>query len=73
MHGPAGASGNVIILPACNKPAIRGAVERPGERGLLPDQEPLRGVHAAGCQQSATANVIELNQPGPRGGATSQA
>ena len=60
LHGPAGASGPVEL------PAERGAVERPpGERGLLPDREPLRGVRDG--RQGAAAHVGRRDQPGPRG------
>ena len=59
LHGPAGASGPVE-LPE------RGAVERPpGERGLLPDREPLRGVRDG--RQGAAAHVGRRDQPGSRG------
>ena len=60
LHGPAGASGPVEL------PAERGAVKRPpGERGPLPDQEPLPGVRDG--RQGAAAHVGRRDQPGSRG------
>ena len=60
LHGPAAAGGPVEL------PAERGAVERPpGERGLLPYREPLRGVRDG--RQGAAADVGRRDQPGHRG------